>query len=71
MAFSDGVVVLVDKGKATDNIYLDLCKAFGIVPATSLPVLETDGFEGWTICRQGVSGKVAASVVAQCPGGGQ
>ena len=31
MAFSDGVMTLVDKGKVSDVIYLDLCKAFDMV----------------------------------------
>lgn len=31
MVFLNGVTPLVDKGRITDDIYLDLCKTFGSV----------------------------------------
>jgi len=49
VVFYNGVTALVDKGRASDIICLDMCRAFGTIPHSILASkMGRHGYDGWT-----------------------
>ncbi|RMC15568.1 hypothetical protein DUI87_07768 [Hirundo rustica rustica] len=52
MAFSDGLTATMDKERATHVTYLDICKAFDMVPPNNIiSELKRYGSDAWTVRR--------------------